>query len=138
MSAPVSAFTWQARVYYQDTDAGGVVFYANYLGFMERARTEWLRARGFSQASLAADPGVLFAVAEAEIRYRRPARLDDLLVISCEPALAGRVAIDFRQQVWREREGGELLVEGRVRVVCVDAKSFRARRVPESVLQEVA
>ena len=134
---PAGVFTWQTRVYYQDTDAGGVVYYANYLGFMERARTEWLRARGFSQASLAADPGVLFAVAEADVRYRRPARLDDVVVISCEPSLSGRVAIDFRQQVWREREGGELLVEGRVRVVCVDATSFRPSRLPGSIVQEV-
>jgi len=134
---PAGVFTWQTRVYYQDTDAGGVVYYANYLGFMERARTEWLRARGFSQASLAADPGVLFAVAEADVRYRRPARLDDVVVISCEPSLSGRVAIDFRQLVWREREGGELLVEGRVRVVCVDATSFRPSRLPGSIVQEV-
>jgi acyl-CoA thioester hydrolase len=133
----MSVFTWPTRVYYQDTDAGGVVFYANYLGFMERARTEWLRARGFSQASLAADPGVLFAVAEAEVKYRRPARLDDLVVISCDPKPAGRVAIDFHQQVWREREGGELLVEGRVRIVCVDATSFRPTRLPDSVMLEV-
>jgi len=133
----VSVFTWQARVYYADTDAGGVVYYANYLGFMERARTEWLRARGFSQASLVADPGVLFAVAEAQVKYRLPARLDDQLVISCEPALAGRVAIDFRQSIWRERADGELLAEGQVRVVCVDARSFRACRVPESVMREV-
>ena len=134
---PAGVFTWQTRVYYEDTDAGGVVYYANYLGFMERARTEWLRARGFSQASLAADPGVLFAVAEADVRYRRPARLDDVVVISCEPSLSGRVAIDFRQLVWREREGGELLVEGRVRVVCVDATSFRPSRLPGSIVQEV-
>ena len=134
---PAGVFTWQTPVYYQDTDAGGVVYYANYLGFMERARTEWLRARGFSQASLAADPGVLFAVAEADVRYRRPARLDDVVVISCEPSLSGRVAIDFRQLVWREREGGELLVEGRVRVVCVDATSFRPSRLPGSIVQEV-
>jgi acyl-CoA thioester hydrolase len=133
----MSVFTWTARVYYQDTDAGGVVFYANYLGFMERARTEWLRARGFSQATLAADPGVLFAVAEAEIRYRRPARLDDVLVISCEPARSGRAALEFRQQIWRERAGGELLTEGRVRVVCVDAVNFRPCRLPESILPEV-
>ena len=134
---PAGVFTWQTPVYYQDTDAGGVVYYANYLGFMERARTEWLRARGFSQASLAADPGVLFAVAEAEIKYRRPARLDDVLVISCEPALSGRAALEVRQQIWREREGGELLTEGRVRIVCVDATHFRPCRLPESILLEV-
>ncbi len=133
----MSVFTWQSRVYYQDTDAGGVVFYANYLGFMERARTEWLRARGFSQASLAADPGILFAVAEAEIRYRRPARLDDVVVISCEPSLSGRASLVFHQKIWREREGGELLTEGRVRVACVDAVNFRPCRLPDSIVTEV-
>lgn len=133
----MSGFRWQARVYYGDTDAGGVVYYANYLEFMERARTEWLRVRGLSQAALAADPGVLFVVAEAHVKYLRPARLDDLLVISCEPARAGRVGLDFRQSIWRESERGELLAEGRVRVVCVQAANFRPCRVPEAVLQEV-
>lgn len=133
----MSGFRWQARVYYGDTDAGGVVYYANYLGFMERARTEWLRVRGLSQSLLAGDPGVLFAVAEAQVKYLRPARLDDLLVISCEPARAGRAALEFRQCIWRDSERGELLAEGRVKVVCVQAGSFRPCRVPEAVMQEV-
>ncbi len=86
----MSPFVWQARVYWEDTDAGGIVYYANYLRFLERARTEWLRARGISQLALASDPGVVFSVVALEARYRRPARLDDLLSISCEPAVAGR------------------------------------------------
>ena len=84
----MSIFVWPTRVYWEDTDGGGVVYYANYLRFLERARTEWLRSLGYTQSALAADPGVLFSVVEASIRYRRPARLDDLLLVSCEPSAA--------------------------------------------------
>ena len=85
----LTPFVWQARVYWEDTDAGGIVYYANYLRFLERARSEWLRARGVSQLALARDPGVVFSVVALEAQYRRPARLDDLLSISCEPHCAG-------------------------------------------------
>ena len=95
-------FVWQARVYWEDTDAGGIVYYANYLRFLERARTEWLRARGISQLALARDPGVVFSVVALEAQYRRPARLDDLLSISCEPACEGGASIVFAQRIWRE------------------------------------
>jgi acyl-CoA thioester hydrolase len=134
----VSVFTWPARVYWEDTDAGGVVYYANYYRFMERARSEWLRARGFSQSALAIDPGVLFTVAESQLKYLRPARIDDLLEVSCEPAAAGRVAIDFRQRIWRGSVAGELLAEGHVKVVCVDAQNFRACRLPDFLVKEIA
>jgi acyl-CoA thioester hydrolase len=134
----LSVFTWPARVYYEDTDAGGVVYYANYYRFMERARTEWLRVRGFSQSALAVDPGVLFTVAESQLKYLKPARFDDLLVVSCEPAAAGRVAIDFRQRIWRGSESGELLAEGHVKVVSVNAQNFRACRLPEFIMKEIA
>src|SRR6202034_2418625 len=85
----LNPFVWQARVYWEDTDAGGIVYYANYLRFLERARSEWLRARGVSQLALARDPGVVFSVVALEAQYRRPARLDDMLSISCEPGLEG-------------------------------------------------
>ena len=134
----MSVFTWPARVYWEDTDAGGVVYYANYYRFMERARTEWLRARGLSQGALAVDPGVLFTVVESGLKYLKAARLDDLLVVSCEPAAAGRLAIDFRQRIWRGSEAGELLAEGHVKVVSVSAQNFRACRLPESILKEIA
>ena len=133
----MSLFTWPARVYWEDTDAGGVVYYANYYRFLERARAEWLRARGWSQSALALDPGVLFTVVESQLKYLRPARIDDLLAISCEPVIAGRVAIDFRQRVWRDSEAGELLAEGRVRVVSVAAQNFRACRLPEFMVREI-
>ncbi len=132
----MNAFHWSARVYWEDTDAGGVVYYANYLRFLERARTEWLRARGHAQTELAANPGVLFAVAEVNIRYHRPARLDDLLVISCEPAAERGVTVVFAQQIHRDSAAGELLAEASVRVACVDARDFRPRRLPAGIFGE--
>ncbi len=134
----MSAFHWSARVYFEDTDSGGVVYYANYLRFLERARTEWLRAQGHSQIALAADPGVLFAVAEVNIRYRRPARLDDLLVISCQPAPEGAATVVFSQEIRRGSPAGELLAEAVVRVACVGAGDFRPRRLPRGVFGELS
>ena len=131
----MSHFVWSARVYWEDTDAGGVVYYANYLRFLERARTEWLRARGHSQTALAADPGVLFAVSEVNIRFHRPARLDDLLVISCQPEMDGVTSLLFKQQVHRDAQHGELLAAASVRVVCVGSESFRPRRLPSSIIE---
>jgi acyl-CoA thioester hydrolase len=133
----VSAFHWSARVYWEDTDAGGVVYYANYLRFLERARSEWLRARGHAQTALAIDPGVLFAVTEVHIRYRRPARLDDLLVISCQPQPDGASTLLFEQQVHRDSVAGELLATASVRVVCVDATAFQPRRLPAAILEDL-
>lgn len=115
------------RVYWEDTDGGGVVYYANYLRFLERARTEWLRARGHDQSELMRDAGVLFVVVDVGIRYRKPARLDDVLAITCEPQIEGRTAVRFRQRVLR---GEELLVEADVRVACLDAATMRPRRLP--------
>jgi acyl-CoA thioester hydrolase len=132
----VSRFVWPARVYWEDTDGGGVVYYANYLKFLERARTEWLRARGHSQATLAADGGVLFSVIDVKIRYRRPARLDDLLLVSCEPELDGAASVIFKQQIHRSGESGELLAEASIRVACVSATSFRPRRFPPALSRE--
>ncbi len=129
----MSAFQCSARVYWEDTDAGGVVYYANYLRFLERARTEWLRARGHQQTELASTLGVLFAVAEVNIRYRSPARLDDLLVISCQPQAEGAASVIFNQQIRRQRDDGELLAEASVRVVCVGAEDFRPRRLPTEI-----
>jgi acyl-CoA thioester hydrolase len=123
-------FWWRARVYWEDTDGGGVVFYANYLKYMERARTEWLRSMGHAQSQLAEKFGFVFAVAEVKLNYRRPARLDDELQISCVPVPEGRASIRFQQVIKR---GDEVLVEGEVRVACVDAKNFRPRRLPDFI-----
>lgn len=130
-------FIWQARVYWEDTDAGGIVYYANYLRFLERARSEWLRSRGVSQRSLADDPGIIFSVVSLEARYRRPARLDDVLAISCEPAREGGASVAFGQCVWRGDRAGELLLEATVRVACLDAASLKPRRLPAVILQEL-
>jgi acyl-CoA thioester hydrolase len=85
----VSAFQWPVRVYWEDTDGGGIVYYANYLRFLERSRTEWLRSLGFSQQQMAREPGVLFMVVNLSVEYRRPARLDDELLVSCQPRADG-------------------------------------------------
>ncbi|HEX4376408.1 MAG TPA: tol-pal system-associated acyl-CoA thioesterase [Steroidobacteraceae bacterium] len=131
----MSVFAWQARVYWEDTDAGGIVYYANYLRFMERARTEWLRARGIWQAALEREAGAIFTVVDLQVRYRLPARLDDLLWISCEAARDGGASIAFGQRIWRDRVEGELLLSGSARVACLDAKTFRPRRLPPVVVE---
>jgi acyl-CoA thioester hydrolase len=132
----VSPFRWASRVYWEDTDGGGIVYYGNYLRFLERARTEWLRSLGFSQRELAAEPGVLFAVVSLNIDYRRPARLDDELLTTCEPAIEGAVTIRFAQQIYRGSADAQLtrdglLVEASVRVACVDARTLRPKRLPD-------
>jgi acyl-CoA thioester hydrolase len=124
-------FIWRTRVYWEDTDGGGVVYYANYLKFMERARTEWLRSLGHSQMELAETHGFVFAVVEVKVNYRRPARLDDELLVSCVPVPEGRASIRFTQTA--TRADGVLLAEGEVRVACVDAKTFRPRPLPDFV-----
>ena len=126
-SADPALFRHALRVYWEDTDAGGVVFYANYLKFFERARTEWLRSLGHSQQQLRETTGAIFIVAETSIRYLRPARLDDLLDVSVELREAGRATMLIAQQAWR---GGELLAEGSIRIGCVDAQTLRPRRIP--------
>jgi acyl-CoA thioester hydrolase len=131
----VSVFSWTARVYWEDTDGGAIVYYANYLRFLERARTEWLRALGHSQLALAREPGVLFTVVSVQIDYRAPARLDDELEITCEPEVQGPASLRFAQHIYRCGQAGraQLLVEAAVRVACVEAGSLRPRRLPEFV-----
>ena len=129
------AFRLRLRVYWEDTDAGGVVFYANYLKFFERARTEWLRSLGVQQQALRDGTGAIFVVSQTQLSYLRPARLDDELDVSVELHGAGRVAFDLFQQAWR---GTELLTEGSIRIACVDAASFRPRRIPSVVLERLA
>jgi acyl-CoA thioester hydrolase len=131
-------FVWQVRVYWEDTDAGGIVYYANYLRFLERARSEWLRARGVSQLALARDPGVVFSVVALEAQYRRPARLDDLLSISCEPQWEGGASIVFAQRIWRDPLDEDLLVSASVRVACLDAATLKPRRLPPVIVRELS
>jgi acyl-CoA thioester hydrolase len=128
----MSEFSWAARVYWEDTDGGGIVYYANYLRFLERSRTEWLRSLGFSQRELAREPGVLFAVVSLAVDYRRPARLDDELIITCEPRADGAVCMRFAQRILRAAES-EPLVSAEVRVACVDASTLRPTKLPETL-----
>ena len=132
--AAAGVYSHPFRVYWEDTDAGGVVFYANYLRFFERARTEWLRALGIAQQRLLDDTGVMFVVAEARLRWLKPARLDDLLDVSVAPRPPGRATLELDQQAWR---GADLLAEAAVRIGCVDAGTFRARRIPKSVIERL-
>ena len=128
----MSGFVWPARVYWEDTDGGGIVYYANYLRFLERARTEWLRQLGHSQQQLVREQGILFTVVRLEIEYRAPARLDDELEISCQPRPQGPASLSFAQSIWRRAAAAEreLLAEASVRVACVDARTLRPRRLP--------
>jgi acyl-CoA thioester hydrolase len=120
-------FRWPVRVYYEDTDAGGVVYHTGYIRFFERARTEWLRALGYSLHRLSEEENVLFTVVDLSIRYRRPARLDDQLEVVSQAQVAG-ASVLFTQAV--HAADGQVLAEGEVRVACVDAKTFRPQRMP--------
>src|SRR4051812_10992047 len=124
-------FTWPIRVYWEDTDAGGIVFYANYLKFFERARTEWLRALGINQGQLREETGGIFIVLETSVRYSRPARLDDELLVTAEVKEWGRASLIIAQQA---SKGGELLCEGSIRIGWVDAGTLQPARIPPPIL----
>jgi len=130
--SPTAAFTWPVRVYWEDTDAGGIVFYANYLKFFERARTEWLRSLGIDQGALREQTGGMFVVSAADIRYHRPARLDDVLSVSAELAASGRASLTIAQTATL---GAQLLCEGKVHIAWVDAVTLRPARMPDAVLR---
>jgi acyl-CoA thioester hydrolase len=138
----VSVFRWPVRVYWEDTDGGAIVYYANYLRFLERARTEWLRACGHSQQQLAREPGILFAVVSVAVDYHAPARLDDELEVTCEPRAEGAASLRFAQRIYRAVRGGvadaALLVEASVRVACVDARSLKPKRLPQFLVDALA
>ncbi|MEI8171523.1 MAG: tol-pal system-associated acyl-CoA thioesterase [Rhodoferax sp.] len=129
-------FTWPVRVYWEDTDAGGIVFYANYLKFFERARTEWLRSRGIEQRALVESTGGMFVVSEAQIRYLKPARLDDELIVTAWPLEAGRASMTIQQQVFlKTPTGTHLLCEGTIRAGWVNAVTHKPARIPPTVLE---
>jgi acyl-CoA thioester hydrolase len=130
-------YRFELRVYWEDTDAGGVVFYANYLKFFERARTEWLRSLGHQQERMRTETGMVFVVTDTAVRYLRPARLDDLLAVTVDVKQAGRAQMTIAQQAWRVSPRGddELLAEGTIRIGCVDAGTFRPQRIPNSVAE---
>jgi acyl-CoA thioester hydrolase len=121
-------FSWPARVYYEDTDAGGVVYYANYMKFFERARTEWLRSFGLNQDKLAQEQGLIFVVRRALLDFVRPARLDDMLDISVEPLKLARVYLDLAQEA---RCGTQVLARAEIRVACLNQRGFKPAAIPQ-------
>lgn len=128
------AFTLPVRVYFEDTDAGGVVYYANYLKFFERCRAEWLRAVGHDQVDLLRDPGIAFVVRSVNIEYLKPARLDEQLCVSLEVDRISRVQIFFRQRIRRAnpaaRNGWDELVSGTFQIVCVNSTLMKTTSIP--------
>lgn len=127
-------FSIPLRVYIEDTDAGGIVYYVNYLKYMERSRTEFLRALGYDRPAIL-DGGLLLVVHSAQINYRRPARLDDQLQVTAQIHKLGRAYIEFQQQVLR---GDELLCDGTVRIVCVEANTMKPSAIPTSMHHQIA
>jgi acyl-CoA thioester hydrolase len=138
---PQALYTHPVRVYWEDTDAGGIVFYANYLKFFERARTEWLRHRGVEQQALRDSTGVMFVVTQTQVRYRAPARLDDQLQVTVLLRHAGKASMQIAQQAWR---GDVLLADGEVHIGCVAPVpgqadgTFRPCRIPPVLLNLLA
>ena len=130
-------FTWPVRVYYEDTDLGGVVYYANYLRFMERARTEWLRHLGVDQTRLLEERGLIFVIASSEVRYLRPAKFNDLLHVTVQLEGAQRATMTFAQEVRRNSPEGDLLTRGQVKAACVEAGSFRPRAIPPDIIERL-
>ena len=126
-------FLWPVRVYWEDTDGGGIVYYANYLKFMERARTEWLRAIGMEQRPLQEEQGLIFVICDTQIEFKRPARYGDALCVTARVREHTRATLSFTQEVFRDSLRGELLVTGAIRVACLDAKSYKPRGLPQAL-----
>lgn len=127
-------FAMPLRVYYEDTDAAGVVYYANYLKFMERARTEWLRMLGFEQDELSRHDGVVFAVRSANAEFVKPARFNDLLQATVAVHRRGRASLTFTQEVQR---AGEVLCRAEIRIACIETKDFTPCPIPGRILARV-
>ena len=121
-------FSWPVRIYYEDTDAGGIVYYANYLKFFERARTEWLRSVGLNQDKLAQEEGLIFVVRRALLEFASPARLDDLLEVTVEPMKVARVYVDLAQEACC---GTRVLARAQIRVACLDRRNFKPVAMPQ-------
>ncbi len=131
MTNPV--FVWPVRVYYEDTDAGGVVFYANYLKFFERARTEMLRAKGFEQDELMAKQGIIFVVRAVQVDYLRSAKFNDLLQVSAEVTELKKTSLLFNQEITR---GDVVLSKSTIKIACLDAHTMRPKAIPENLYEQ--
>jgi len=135
-----TTFSWPVRVYYEDTDSGGVVYYANYLKFMERARTELLRILGYEQDSLQQQFGIIFAVHSAAIQYRKPARFNDCLQLETTISSLGRASLGFSQSVYLADAGDKPqspLCEAQVKIACLNAATFSTRPIPAQMLEKI-
>jgi acyl-CoA thioester hydrolase len=137
-----SSFQWPLRVYWEDTDAGGIVFYANYLKFFERSRTEWLRSLGIEQHALREQTGGMFIVSETSVRYLQPSRLDDELIVTAKLQEKGRASLIIGQQVFLKNKASTasattLLCEATIRIGWVDANSFKPARIPTPILDSL-
>lgn len=152
MADKAAEFWWPVRVYYEDTDNGGVVYYANFLKFMERARTEWLRSLGLEQDKLVTEQGIIFAVRSAQVDYLKPARFNQLLSVSAEVMETGRASMTFNQEVIVSNnngetttkgvediavKSGEVLCRGKFKIACLDAKTMKPRAIPEPIREEI-
>jgi acyl-CoA thioester hydrolase len=129
-------FEYPVRVYYEDTDAQGVVYYANYFRFMERARTEWLGSLGVDMVRLQNEERRIFVVAEVNTKFHAPARLRDDLVVTAGLAGMTRVTFDIEQRIYRDNTDGELLISGIVKAAYLDADTMRPKRIPSSIFEE--
>jgi len=127
-------FEWPIRVYYEDTDSGGVVYHSNYLNFMERARTEWLRSLGFEQDELITDHQCIFAVHSMQLSFKRPAKFNDSLIVRSHLLKAVGARMEFEQKIYRDNE---LLCEAAVKIACLDANRFRPKSLPPFILTEI-
>jgi acyl-CoA thioester hydrolase len=136
-SAADPGFSLPVRIYYEDTDMAGVVYYANYLKYMERARTEWLRRLGFEQDRLRELEGILFAVRRTEVDFLSPAQFNDLLTVTADLAASGRASLDFEHKVLRDA-GRTLCCRARMKIACLNAGNLRPERIPEKLLAEIA
>jgi acyl-CoA thioester hydrolase len=132
MSEPMRAdqFEWPIRVYYEDSDAGGIVYHSQYLNFMERARTEWLRSLGFEQTELTAQFGIIFVVRHIQIKFKKPARFNDAIVVRSRLASMGRSRMVFEQAIFRD---GQLITEADVEVVCIEAVNYTPVTIPAPI-----
>lgn len=128
-------FEWPVRVYYEDTDAQGVVYYANYFRFMERARTEWLRSLGVDMVALMEQERRIFVVAEVQVRFAAAARLSDEVVVTAQLRNLTRVSFDIEQNIYRDKVDGELITSGSVKAAYLDADTMRPKRIPPTLFR---
>lgn len=127
-------FSWPVRVYYEDTDAGGVVFYANYLKFFERARTEMLRSFGFEQDQLIAEENVIFVVRSVHVDYLRPARFNDQIDVSAKIIENKKISLTFEQVITRQQD---VLCRGNIRIACLDSQTLKPKLIPIAILEQL-